>query len=42
MNDFNYITYQTRNAQIKAWIKGVPIEDGAKHQLYNTAELPIV
>ena len=42
MNDFNYITYQTRNAQIKAWIKGVPIEDGAKQQLYNTAELPIV
>ena len=42
MNDFNYITYQTRNAQIKAWIKGVPLEDGAKQQLYNTAELPIV
>ena len=42
MNDFNYITYQTRNAQIKAWIKGVPIENGAKQQLYNTAELPIV
>ena len=42
MNDFNYITYQTRNAQIKAWIKGVPIEDGAKQQLYNIAELPIV
>ena len=42
MNDFNYITYQTSNAQIKAWIKGVPLEDGAKQQLYNTAELPIV
>ena len=42
MNDFNYITYQTRNAQIKAWIKGVPLEDGAKQQLYNIAELPIV
>ena len=38
----NYNTYKTKNVEIKAWTKGVQLEEIALQQLYNTAELPIV
>ena len=29
-------------APIKAWVRGVPLDDGARRQLENTASLPFV
>ncbi len=38
----NYIYHQTGGAPIKAWTKGVPIEDQAMVQLRNVAALPFI
>ena len=38
----NYIYHQTEGAPIKAWTKGVPIEDQAMAQLRNVAALPFI
>ncbi len=38
----NYIYHQTAGAPIKAWTKGVPIEDQAMAQLRNVAALPFI
>ncbi len=38
----NYITHRTGGAPIKAWTKGVPIEDQAMAQLRNVAALPFI
>jgi len=46
MNETNYIELQTEGAQkaagIKAWVKGVPFDEGAEKQLRNTAALPFI
>lgn len=38
----NYEIIETSNVPIKAWTRGVGIEDAAKKQLENTARLPII
>ena len=38
----NYETFETGGVPVKAWVRGVPIEDGARRQLENVARLPIV
>jgi tRNA-splicing ligase RtcB len=38
----NYDVIETSNVPIKAWTRGVGIEDAARRQLENTARLPIV
>lgn len=38
----SYNHYETKNADIKAWTKGVPVEHSAMEQLYNTVTLPII
>ena len=38
----NYDFIETEGAPIKAWTKGVPIEDAALRQLQNVAALPFV
>src|SRR5450432_4144484 len=40
MSDFELI--ETGGVPIKAWIRGVGVEDQARRQLVNTAQLPIV
>ncbi len=40
--DLNYQLLETDGVPIKAWVRGVPIEDGARKQLENVALLPIV
>ena len=40
MAGYEYI--KTANAPIKAWIKGVPLEDAAAQQLQNVASLPFI
>lgn len=35
-------TFETGAAPVKAWVKGVPIEDGARRQLENVARLPFI
>jgi tRNA-splicing ligase RtcB (3'-phosphate/5'-hydroxy nucleic acid ligase) len=40
MSGYNYI--ETGGAPIKAWTKGVPVEDAAQQQLANVAKLPFV
>jgi len=40
MTRYDYL--ETAGAPIKAWTKGVPIEDAALQQLYNVARLPFV
>ncbi len=42
MTDQNYIYHETEGRPIKAWTKGVPVEDSAMEQLRNVASLPIV
>ena len=38
---YNVITPST-GAPIKAWTKGVPLEDAARQQLLNVAQLPFI
>lgn len=38
----NYEYIETAGAPIKAWIKGVPLEDSARQQLENVARLPFI
>src|SRR4051812_45808568 len=38
----NYELIETDNVPIKAWTRGVGIEDSARKQLENTARLPII
>ena len=40
MSNYEYI--ETEGAPIKAWVKGVPLEDTARQQLVNVARLPFV
>ena len=43
MSENNYAEIQPDNGfPIKAWIKGVTMEDEAKKQLLNVAQLPFV
>jgi tRNA-splicing ligase RtcB (3'-phosphate/5'-hydroxy nucleic acid ligase) len=42
MTQRNYEFIETTNRPIKAWVRGVPIEDGAKQQLANIASLPFI
>ncbi len=35
-----YETIESAGAPIKAWIKGVPLEDAAREQLRNSRGLP--
>jgi hypothetical protein len=37
-----YEIFETGRAPIKAWVKGVPIDEKAKAQLANTASLPFI
>ncbi len=37
-----YETIETGEAVVKAWIKGVPLDDGARRQLENIARLPFI
>jgi len=34
----NYNTYKTKNVEIKAWTKGVQLEEIALQQLYKTLQ----
>ncbi|MBZ0230901.1 MAG: RtcB family protein [Deltaproteobacteria bacterium] len=34
--------YETDGVPIRAWVRGVQLEDGARHQLENVARLPVV
>lgn len=38
----NFETYETGGAPVKAWVKGVPVEDSARMQLANVARLPFI
>ena len=38
----NFETIETGGAPVKAWIKGVPLEDSARRQLGNVARLPFI
>ncbi|HET9623149.1 MAG TPA: RtcB family protein [Kofleriaceae bacterium] len=38
----SYDLFETPGVPIKAWTRGVPIEDAAKQQLQNVARLPVV
>lgn len=42
MTDTNFEYIGTAGAPIKAWIKGVPLEDSARAQLVNVASLPFI
>ena len=42
MTDHPYIVFESGRAPVKAWVKGVPIDDGARRQLENTARLPFI
>ena len=35
-------TIETGYAPIKAWVRGVPVEDAARRQLFNIAALPFI
>jgi tRNA-splicing ligase RtcB (3'-phosphate/5'-hydroxy nucleic acid ligase) len=41
MNNYNVITPEN-GVPIKAWTKGVPLEDAARQQLLNVAQLPFI
>ncbi len=41
-DETNYELFHTGRVPIKAWVKGVAIEDEAKKQLHNLSQLPIV
>jgi tRNA-splicing ligase RtcB (3'-phosphate/5'-hydroxy nucleic acid ligase) len=38
---YNVIALE-KGVPVKAWTKGVPLEDAARQQLLNTAQLPFV
>ena len=38
----NYIRYKTDDAPIKAWVRGVHVDDNALQQLKNVAQMPFV
>ncbi|MCK5750504.1 MAG: RtcB family protein [Oricola sp.] len=38
----NFETIETGGAPVKAWIRGVPVEDEARMQLANVARLPFI
>ena len=38
----DYETFETGRAPVKAWVKGVPLDDGARRQLENIARLPFI
>lgn len=38
----NYEILKNEEALIKMWTKGVPVEEGAKHQLLNAASMPFI
>ncbi|MEM6790699.1 MAG: RtcB family protein [Myxococcota bacterium] len=38
----SYDVFETDHRPIKAWVRGVPIDDGAKRQLANIAALPFI
>ena len=40
MSNFDYI--ETGGAPIRAWTRGVPIEDAARQQIENVARLPFI
>ena len=40
MSNFEYI--ETGGAPIKAWTRGVPIEESARKQIENVARLPFI
>src|SRR5258708_23298087 len=40
MSNFDFI--ETGGAPIKAWIRGVPLEDAARRQVENVARLPFI
>ncbi len=42
MSETKYETIVTGGVPIKAWIKGVPLEDSAREQLFNVARLPFI
>ena len=43
MTDATYNVLKPENgAPIKAWTKGVPLEDAARQQLLNVAQLPFI
>ena len=42
MTDQPYIVFETGRTPVKAWVKGVPIDEGARRQLENTARLPFI
>jgi len=41
-NKSNYEILKTEKGLIKMWTKGVPVEDAAKQQLINAAEMPFI
>jgi tRNA-splicing ligase RtcB len=42
MPDKAYLRFETEGAPIKAWVRGVPFDDGARKQLENAARLPFI
>jgi len=42
MTDKNYNVIQEKGVPIKAWTRGVPVEEAAQKQLLNVAQLPFV
>lgn len=42
MTNRNYDVFPTDGLPIKAWVRGVPVEDAAKAQLANIASLPFI
>ena len=42
MSNYNVITSEKGGVPIKAWTKGVPVEDQARQQLINAAQLPFI
>ena len=38
----HFETFETGAAPVKAWVKGVPLDDGARRQLENVARLPFI
>jgi tRNA-splicing ligase RtcB len=42
MTESNYVHIEGEKTSIKAWIKGVPLEDSAREQLLNIAKMPFI
>ena len=43
MNEMNYnVLTAERGVPVKAWTKGVPVEEAARKQLLNVAQLPFI